>query len=233
MGVHKVGHPTLPYRCWRVYSHLDVSDLMTFIDHTNGPRQVFATLGFKETCTLMVWEFGAINITDNPKLPLASSYMAYIIYLIDCTTFMFLSSISLWLVPTALQFLMGTVLEPMTDGAPVKIITASNRMFAKVIIALLTVDHLPLFSRGSSLMLKQMQFLMQQENISMTYMGLLPLRCIVHHWLKEAGKLAEYHFNRMLSMLEMFVWASSVVNASNPSCACRNCSLMCFMAVEI
>jgi len=53
---------------------------------------------------------------------------------------------------------MGTALEPMIDGAPVKIITASNRMFAKAIVALLTVDHLPLFSRGSSLMLKQMQF---------------------------------------------------------------------------
>jgi len=129
--------------------------------------------------------------------------------------------------------LMGTVLEPMTDGAPVKIITASNRMFAKAIIALLTVDHLPLFSHGSSLMLKQMQFLMKQECILMTYMGLLPQRCIVHHWLKEAGKLAEYHFNWMLSMLEMFVWASSVVNASSPSYACRNCSLMCFIAVEI
>jgi len=45
-----------------------------------------------------------INIADNPKLPVASFYMAYIINLIDCTTFMFLSSISLWLVPTALQF---------------------------------------------------------------------------------------------------------------------------------
>ena len=56
---------------------------------------------------------------------------------------------------------MGTVLELMTDGAPVKIITESNRMFAKAIIALLTVDHLPLFSHGSSLMLKQMQFLMK------------------------------------------------------------------------
>jgi len=78
---------------------------------------------------------------------------------------------------------MGTALEPMTDGAPVKIITASNRMFAKAIIALLTIDHLPLFSRGSSLMLKRMQFqfLMQQESISMTYIGLLPQRCIVHH----------------------------------------------------
>ena len=129
-----------------------------------------------------------INITDNPKLPVASSYMAYIIYLIDCTTFMFLSSISLWLVPTALQFLMGTVLEPMTDGALVKIITASNRMFGKAIIALFTVDHLPLFSRGSLLMLKLMQFLMQQESISMTYMGLLPQRCIVHHWRTEGSR---------------------------------------------
>jgi len=63
---------------------------------------------------------------------------------------------------------MGTALELMIDGAPVKIITASNRMFAKATIALLTVDHLPLFSHGSSLMLKQMQFLMQQESISMT-----------------------------------------------------------------
>ena len=44
--------------------------------------------------------------------------------------------------PTALQFLMGTVLEPMTDGAPVKIITASNRMFAKAIIRSL-VDYRP------------------------------------------------------------------------------------------
>ena len=32
MGTHEEGHPTLPYRCSRVYSHLDVSDLMTLID---------------------------------------------------------------------------------------------------------------------------------------------------------------------------------------------------------